>query len=69
MARVVAEEGRMLGGQRELRVEEETGIEARMVHGGSGGGLVVQQRHVGRRVETVRIEVGQQMRRRMKRRT
>lgn len=57
----------MLGGQSQLGIEEKTGIEARMVHGGSGSGLIVQQGHVWRRVETVRIQVRQQVRRWMER--
>lgn len=50
-----------------MGIEEKTGIEARMVHGGSGSGLIVQQGHVWRRVETVRIQVRQQVRRWMER--
>lgn len=42
MARVVAEQRRMLGGQRQLRIEQQARIEAGMVHGGGGGRLVVQ---------------------------
>uniref|UniRef100_A0A182IQD1 Uncharacterized protein n=1 Tax=Anopheles atroparvus TaxID=41427 RepID=A0A182IQD1_ANOAO len=52
----------MLGGKGELRVEQQA-----RVHGG-GGGRIVQQGQVRRRIEPVRVQVGQQVRRRVDRR-
>lgn len=62
----VAKQCRMLGGQCQLRVEEQPGIEASGIHG-RGRCRIVQQSEMRRRIQSVRIEVRQQMRRRVNR--
>jgi len=64
----VAKEGRMLGGQRQLGIEQQSGIQAGRTHGRRRC-RIVQQAKMRRRIEAVGIQVRQQMRRRMDGRT
>lgn len=64
VARVVAQERRVLGGQRQVSVEQ-VQIEILLVAHRGRRGRVLQQRQVVRRVDAVRVQVRQKMRGRM----